>query len=519
MDWIASVLVRGGECAVEASPTFLCGLIVAGVMRCMLGVDGVSKLFGGNGWRGLLRAWGVGMLLPVCSLGVIPIAREMRRCGISGATILAFVLAAPHVNPLSLLYGLTLSTPVVILIFASASLALAIFSGALWDFCFRQPNDDLPGDTIQTPPPGLGRLASVFLSAARESVHYSSLYILLAILFNGLMAGSLPHGSLSLTMRHDDWRSPALMGLLATPMYSGPLQGMMRLGLMFEHGNSVGAAFVLFELGIGVNIGILIWLAIDRGLKRMALWLGIVVLTAVILGYASEAPLYFAHEEASHTHAFDDWTSPFAHGMNPDIGQIFSRIGSKCGVLESVSLLMLMSLITLGSICTLFDSQRRLDTFLARMPSTTGKLSGAMAVNVPPRVLGFVALGGLFAFSVVGLYLYYPNSYEAFEDMTRIKADAMGAVRYGNREEAIRQLEAMDLLTRKLQVGIFLRQWRLDPAVAKTAEDLRERLEEIRDNLIAENKEAAVTGIILAEQAFRSLRAACADSLDSKAAS
>jgi hypothetical protein len=44
-------------------------------------------------------------------------------------------------------------------------------------------------------------------------------------------------------------------------------------------------------------------------------------------------------------------------------------------------------------------------------------------------------------------------------------------------------------------------------------------LEEIRDNLIAENKEAAVTGIILAEQAFRSLRAACADSLDSKAGS
>jgi hypothetical protein len=59
----------------------------------------------------------------------------------------------------------------------------------------------------------------------------------------------------------------------------------------------------------------------------------------------------------------------------------------------------------------------------------------------------------------------------------------------------------------------------LDPAVAKAAEDLRERLEEIRDNLIAENKEAAVTGIIIAEQAFRSLRAACADSLDSKAGS
>ena len=125
------LLVRAGQLAVEASTTLLCGLLVAGVMRRMLGGDGTRRLFGGPGWNGLFRAWAVGTLLPVCSLGVIPIARELRRAGVPGGTVVAFVLAAPHINPLSLMYGLTLSEPVVIVCFAAASLLVAVAGGAL----------------------------------------------------------------------------------------------------------------------------------------------------------------------------------------------------------------------------------------------------------------------------------------------------------------------------------------------------------------------------------------------------
>jgi uncharacterized membrane protein YraQ (UPF0718 family) len=75
------ILVRTGQIAIEASTTLLCGLLVAGVMRQMLGAEGTRKLFGGPGWKGLFRAWAVGTLLPVCSLGVIPIARPGCRAG------------------------------------------------------------------------------------------------------------------------------------------------------------------------------------------------------------------------------------------------------------------------------------------------------------------------------------------------------------------------------------------------------------------------------------------------------
>src|SRR5919108_4021782 len=128
-----SVVLRTGQIAVESSMTLLCGFLAAGVMRRMLGAEGTRRLFGGPGWKGLFRAWGIGTILPVCSLGVIPIAREMRRAGVPSATILAFVMAAPHINPLSLLYGLTLSEPRLILCFALGSLVIALAAGLLWD--------------------------------------------------------------------------------------------------------------------------------------------------------------------------------------------------------------------------------------------------------------------------------------------------------------------------------------------------------------------------------------------------
>ena len=79
----------------QAVPTILIGLVVAAIFRRALGASGTFKLFGGNGPRSLVSAWFIGMLLPVCSLGVIPVAWEMRRSRLSGGTILAFALTAP----------------------------------------------------------------------------------------------------------------------------------------------------------------------------------------------------------------------------------------------------------------------------------------------------------------------------------------------------------------------------------------------------------------------------------------
>ena len=147
---IWSVLLRMTQAGLQASPTILVGFFVAALFRRLLGPEHVRRLFGDQTWHALVQAWGIGMLLPVCSLGVVPVLREMRRAGISGGTILAFALAAPLFNPLSLLYGLTLSEPFTILAFATGSLIVVTVAGWSWDHWF--PGTGPP----ETPPRPVG---------------------------------------------------------------------------------------------------------------------------------------------------------------------------------------------------------------------------------------------------------------------------------------------------------------------------------------------------------------------------
>ena len=507
MDILWSVLLRIGQTAVESSSTLFVGFFVAAVMRRMLGPESTRNLFGGEGLKGLFRAWVIGSLLPVCSLGVIPVAREMRRAGVPTATILAFVLAAPQLNPLSFLYGLTLSEPIVIICFVIATMLLAISGGELWKRVFEKPSDSLLPCDEPMPPPGIKRLISVVVSAAKETVSPSMGYILIGILFTGLFAGLLPPSALSNTMRHDDWKSPALMALISLPAYSGVLPGMMRIGLIFEHGNSTGAAFLLFELGVGFNLGLIVWAMSELGWRRGMLWLLMICVLVLGVGYLMEQPLYFAKEEAVHTHAFDDWTSPFPYGSNVSYEVVLGKLMQKVEVLEPVALGGLLFLFILGTSLSCFDRAGQVEKWLTTHPPVSEAPVGVLNRGVPGPVLGIVALLGLVVFSLVALYIYYPDTKQAFSDIIRVRTDVSVAVRTGKKDEAIRRIQQWDLLTRKLQVGVFIRTGSMDPEVGKITEDLRERLEDLRDALLADDLAKAKELLPIVEKAYGKFRA------------
>ncbi len=130
---LAGALVRMFQGLVMTAPTLLTGFCIAGVLRYYIGPADTRRIFGGDSFRSLPQSWLIGMLLPVCSIGVLPILVELHRARVRPGALTAFALAAPLFNPLSLLYGLTLSRPIVIISFAVASLILVTLLGLLWD--------------------------------------------------------------------------------------------------------------------------------------------------------------------------------------------------------------------------------------------------------------------------------------------------------------------------------------------------------------------------------------------------
>ncbi len=469
-------VLRSAQALIQSVPTLLVGLVVAGIFRRLLGQANTRRLFGCGTGRELPQAWLVGMLLPVCSLGVIPVAREMRRAGVSPGAILAFALTAPLFNPMSMLYGLTLSEPSVILVFAFASMVVVTGVGAALNRLFPGTGTEEPAP----PPvaPGLRRMAAIAVVAAREVTGPSLGYVAIGLLGVGLLGTVLPRGSLQSTMEHTNPYAPLAMAGVAIPAYASPMTAMAQLGSMFQHANSVGAAFVLLTLGAGVNLGLTAWVLRNYGVKRGLAWLALLVAGILAVAYAIEAPLYPRDiAPPGHTHAFDMYCRPFDSNQSHPVLFVVAKLREDIQPFERVALTVLSSMAAVGLALRALDRRWRIEGWLERAPEPSDRAPSWHGASVPAPVLGAVALLGLVAFSVVGCYVYYPAPKEVFDEMSILRAEVLTAALSGDRKHAEHFLPVLADWTRRLEVGAFLREGTLSPYRKAKAKVFRDRLE------------------------------------------
>lgn len=448
---IIGALVRILQGAMQAAPTVIIGLLVAAIFQRM-GRDVTNKIFGANSWRSLPQAWGLGMLLPVCSLGAIPIMSEMRRAGVAGGVILAFGLTAPLFNPVSVLYGLTLSDPLAIIVFTLCSLVIVTVMGTAWDWIFRRSEQAI--EPIGPMPYGWRRLVAVFVTMARMSVGRDMLFVVAGLVGVGLLSLCLPAGSLQSAAEEKDAFAPIRMAAIAIPAYATPMVAMVQLASMFQHGNSIAAAFTLLVLGTGLNVGMLWWTAQHYGLKKMLSWVGMLVAFVLVLAYTVGKPLYpEGVEPAGHTHAFDNYCAPFGEGVENVPAAALKMLNDSLLPHELVSLVGLGLLIVIGGILQITDRQGRLEFYLASAKNEDLKND----IVLPGYVIGGVTICGLVVASIAACYLYYPSRDEIFAEMKIVNTELVSSATSGDFDTGLYWIPIHEDWLRKLQVSAYLR--------------------------------------------------------------
>lgn len=448
---IIGAVVRILQGAMQAAPTVIIGLLVAAIFQ-RIGRDVTNKIFGSNSWRSLPQAWGLGMLLPVCSLGAIPIMSEMRRAGVAGGVILAFGLTAPLFNPVSVLYGLTLSDPLAIIVFTLCSLVIVTVMGTAWDWIFAKSQQ--PIEPIGPMPYGWRRLVAVFVTMARMSVGRDMLFILAGLVGVGLLSLFLPAGSLQSAAEEKDVLAPIRMAAIAIPAYATPMVAMVQLASMFQHGNSIAAAFTLLVLGTGLNVGMLWWTAQQYGLKKMLSWVGMLIAFVLVLAYTVGKPLYpEGVEPAGHTHAFDNYCAPFGEGVENVPAAALKMLNDSLLPHELVSLVGLGILVLVGGILQITDRQGRFESFLASAKNEELKND----IVLPGYVIGGVTICGLVVASVAACYLYYPSREEIFAEMKIVNTELVSSATSGDWDTGLYWIPIHEDWLRKLQVSAYLR--------------------------------------------------------------
>jgi uncharacterized membrane protein YraQ (UPF0718 family) len=88
---------------IEAIPFLLLGTIGSGFVEAFLDHDQVQRLIPRRALPGALAGSLLGMIFPVCECGVVPLTRRLFSKGLPVAAGIAFLLAAPVLNPIVIL--------------------------------------------------------------------------------------------------------------------------------------------------------------------------------------------------------------------------------------------------------------------------------------------------------------------------------------------------------------------------------------------------------------------------------
>jgi uncharacterized membrane protein YraQ (UPF0718 family) len=460
---------------VYSSLWIVIGCFIAAVFRRMVGPAAVRRLFGDHTSFGLIAGWLIGMLLPVCSLGVIPIIRELHRAGVKRGTIVAFGLTAPLFNPMSVLYGLTLSDPIAILTFSLCAMVIVSLIGFVWNKIVGVV--DAKEIVDSAPTYGVKRIVSVFDSASRELIGPTLGYLVIGIVASVLLAVFLPHGYLQNQVERDNLLAPIVVAAVATPIYSTPLLAMSQIGGMFQHGNSIGAAFSLLVLGAGINIGLLVWFVRTYGFKRFSMLFLLLVTITVGLAYLIDKPLYpKGVEPAGHTHAFDVYTNPFNRLEKDTFETAKTKMTDYWIANEFGGTFLMGSLAVMGLIFQLVSRGKDLESWYCQADENAPKFDRI----VPTWVLGMTVVAGLVVASVVGSYLYYPAPNDTLQDLFAVNTEAVLSAKTKDWEAAEKWIGYSDDLSRRLEVGVYLRQGSVSEFKTAKARVYRERLDDLK---------------------------------------
>ena len=475
-----SGVLRMLQAVVAAAPFVVTGAVAAGLLRGLVGPERLRSLLGVGKISGPLRAWLLGILLPVDSLGALPVAAEMRRAGVPGGTVLSFVLVAPVLNPISILYGLSNIVPHTLLFFAIGTFAVSTGIGLIWNRLVgsrfgervarasRHPagerdesthrdgeaatsiaSADVDRDTTcpadNRPPGGSRRLMLAAATTARSVVGPVAKDLLLALLAVGVLGAFLPHGVLQTGLTRENALAPVLMGLVAIPAYVTPIDVMMHFGNIVRDGYSLGAAFALIVLGAGANVGVAAWVRRDYGVKPLLLFVALLIGSTLAIGLTADRTLVHGRADAEdHTHAFDSFTRlPSLAGQEASAGWVVRRVigeikrNKTSGAAQVVGLGALAVIVAGGVALRVPAVSRWVDRAAAPAPpSVEGRVPDASDAaegtglnrELSPRQLAIAGGLTVVGLAVAGLYLLYPPPGELLDEIGDIRLGTYDAI-------------------------------------------------------------------------------------------
>jgi uncharacterized protein len=253
---VASWLVLG-----QMAPYLLFGFLVAGILSVCFSPQWIERHLGRRGFGPVVKASLLGVPLPLCSCGVIPVAASIRRHGASRAATTSFLLSTPQTGVDSIAITYALLGPIFALFRPIAALITGLIGGGLVQLFGEQDPEEVSAD-------GHGHACNEPCCAGKESRNFvwRSLYygfvtlprdigvaLLLGVVVAGAITAIVPAGDELKPYLGGGIGSILIMMAIGVPIYVCAAASIPIAAGLIHLGASPGAALAFLISGPATN--------------------------------------------------------------------------------------------------------------------------------------------------------------------------------------------------------------------------------------------------------------------------
>ncbi len=290
----------------EMSPYLLFGFFLAGVLKLLIPQELLYKHLSKRNLSSIIKASILGVPLPLCSCGIIPLAGHLKKEGASKSSIISFLTSTPTTGVDSIFATYALLGPLFAIIRPVIALVAGIFSGIM-DFIFAKEFGEVErsntefscvvcDDTDIHSHNNWEKIKYVFNYAFVEMIEDLGKWLAIGIVISGIISGLVPTSIVNSYLSNPLIAYFAMI-IIGLPLYVCSTGSIPIAASFIKLGIAPGAALIFLIVGPATNAATISFVGGKLGKRTLFIYLLSMIIVALASGFAFDS--FFSAKEIS----------------------------------------------------------------------------------------------------------------------------------------------------------------------------------------------------------------------------
>ncbi|MCM8767746.1 MAG: SO_0444 family Cu/Zn efflux transporter [Candidatus Omnitrophica bacterium] len=292
----------------EMSPYLIFGFLISGILKVIIPKEKVYYHLSSSSFVSILKSTIIGIPLPLCSCGVIPVATHIDKQGASKGATISFLISTPSTGVDSILATYSLLGPIFALIRPFSAFFSGIFAGAIVNIF--EKDKKIQNKKIICTDCDEEIKKNKYYEKIKTAINYGFFeliqdigkWILIGILIGSFISVFVPE-NIVLKYLSNKFNSYLIMIIIGIPMYVCATGSIPIASSLILKGMSPGAGFVFLFTGPATNSATLTFIFGKLGRRIFLIYFLSIIFSAVIFGlFIDKLSTFYNFNFASHYH-------------------------------------------------------------------------------------------------------------------------------------------------------------------------------------------------------------------------